>query len=524
MLLALVLACQAPPEEVEPSAAAANTQPSGFWAYDLQPNAILFGEQTIGLATTTALQILNAGDEELVIVGVDAPTGNGITVTSPGSPFLSPGSSTNLTLTWTPLDSGDLTSSLGLTLGQSNGDSQVVEVPISGSATGGALSLSISEFDFGDINVGCGDEASITVANTGTEALTVDEILLSGDPAFALSSTEGGSLDLPWTLDPFTSQQFAIHFEPGDQETDFGVVEVQSEAGGAFATLQGRGVVDGSNVVTYEVGEQGRTSILIHVNEVAMNGSYGTYATNLEDSIETFFSTLIAARTNFRVALIWQTSGAVDGSVEYIDNSYTASEATTIALEMIANGGNAGDNDRTFDTLLNAVKLYGDWLFEDELWKAGKLNLIAINRDQEQSTTNYTNAITQFQAYKEDPANIVFSAIGGPPPSGCQSAEYFTGMYEAVLATSGVFLSICEADWNDHMEQLATACVGGGGDFFPLTGEPLVSTIMVSVDEEAMKDGWSYDEGKNAIVFDDDAYPDEGSTVEIYYLKSDGCG
>ena len=101
--------------------------------------------------------------------------------------------------------------------------------------------------------------------------------------------------------------------------------------------------------------------------------------------------------------------------------------------------------------------------------------------------------------------------VGGDAPS-------------AVVATDGLFLSVCDTNWDEHMDKLVAASFGGGGEYFRLTGNPLPSTIVVYLHDVKSSEGWAYDESVNSVVFEDDAYPIEGTEVRIKFLKAVGCG
>ena len=124
---------------------------------------------------------------------------------------------------------------------------------------------------------------------------------------------------------------------------------------------------------------------------------------------------------------------------------------------------------------------------------------------------------------EDDPDNVIFHAIAGPPPSGCGSAESFAGFKTAVDATGGTFSSICEPNWDSSMEKLVAGSVAGA-EYLALNGTVLTSSITVKVDQVKITSGWSFSSSLNAVVFDQDIYPSKGSEVEIYYLKSDACG
>ncbi len=492
------------------------------WDYAVQPKKVKFGDQPVGTLATQVVNVKNTGEDDLLFVDFAAPALDGLEVTSPTAFSIAPGRSQDLVVSWVPGFAGTMSDEFVLWLGASTQDTEEVTVPLSGSGQGPVMTISSQEYDFGGVNVGCNADVTFSLTNTGNADLSIETLSLEGDEVFVLTDTTLAE-PFPWTLAPFTSRDIQVVYEPVEQNPDKGVVTLTSDAGSVSSSLAGEGMVDGSNVLSYVVGERNKSTILVHVNEVAIEGPYGTFSQHLDDSLPVFFQTLQDNRADYRVAFFWSSDGTVDGSVPYLDDTYSPEESRQVVLDAIAAGGNAGDNDRNFTSLMNAIEEQSNWLFEDDNWTKSKLSLVAINRDVEQSGGHYTQYVEQAQSYKEDPEKVLFHAIAGPYPSGCGVAEPFQGYKEAVDETGGVFLTICESDWTSNMEQLAAASMDGA-EFFPLTGSPLISTITVKLDDIPASTGWEYDANLNAIVFEDDSYPREGTVVEINYLKSDGCG
>ncbi len=499
------------------------TEPQALpWEYTLKPKKLDFGDRPVGEPISDVVLLWNTGESDLLLVDFIPPTTEGLEVTTPSLFSLPPGGSQELAVTWTPGFAGNMLDGFSLEVGGSPDDTELATVTVSGAGQGGVMTISSQEFDFGEVNVGCNSEVLFTLTNTGNADLSIETLTLDGDGVFTVHADTLAE-PFPWVVAPFTSRDIKVVYEPIERNLDKGVVTLTSDAGSVSASIVGEGMVDGSNELEYVVGDRNKSTILVHVNEVAIEGPYGTFAQNLADSVHVFFETLQDNRADYRAAFFWSVAGTVDGDVPYLDDSYTPEQSAQIVLDAIAAGGNAGDNDQNFTSLFNAVDEQWWWLFEDERWSESKLSLVAINRDVEQSSGHYSDYVDQAYELKEDPDKVKFHAIAGPYPSGCGVAEPFQGFKEAVDATGGVFLTICETDWTSNQQQLASACMDGA-EFFPLTGSPLVSTIAVEVDDIPTPTGWEYDEDLNAVVFSDDAYPNEGAIVTINYLKSDGCG
>lgn len=122
----------------------------------------------------------------------------------------------------------------------------------------------------------------------------------------------------------------------------------------------------------------------------------------------------------------------------------------------------------------------------------------------------YTNAIV---AKKGDPDDVIFSGVIGPIPDGCTGAEPGTGYAEAVEASRGTLLSICE-DWYTHVAELVD--VAREQAVFALSQAPDTDTLIVSVNHSERTEGWTYQADINSIVFTEEI-PSTGDLVEVYY-------
>jgi hypothetical protein len=134
----------------------------------------------------------------------------------------------------------------------------------------------------------------------------------------------------------------------------------------------------------------------------------------------------------------------------------------------------------------------------------------------------WADYVDRIIAAKGDPELVTFSAIGGPLPSGCGDADPALGYHDAVLATNGEFLSICD-EWDGELGTLANLSVTR--DTFVLFGTPEPSSIEVRVDD-VLVDTWAWSVPDNAVVFLSDA-PRGGQSVAITfvpYVESTGTG
>jgi hypothetical protein len=115
----------------------------------------------------------------------------------------------------------------------------------------------------------------------------------------------------------------------------------------------------------------------------------------------------------------------------------------------------------------------------------------------------------------------VFHAIGGDYPSGCDDADPYTGMFEAVAATGGLFMSLCDTDQEANMEAMARH-TAGAMNRFDLSEAPVQDTIEVRINGATATD-WAYSETWQAVFFDEDHTPESGASIEIEYTVLPAC-
>ena len=514
MLLTLLLACGAENEtgQTDPS-----TEPQPEETGDILVAAeIDFGSLAVGESAVQALLIQNAGEGELNLSSVSIEGSSDVVLSGPDLTSLTTGGLAQVQLTWTPSSPGDLNATL--VIQSDDPDAPTTSIVLSGEAAGPVIDITISEHDFGEVGVGCANEVALTVTNNGTTDLTISEVsLTNSDGEFKLDADEYTMEVFPWVLKPGYGQEFTLEFAPSLNHETAAIIELYSDdlvTPRLQVQTWGVGTIEEEASDTFDVDEQTNATALFAMNDSNVVG--GWRGEVFWDSIDVFFDTLLESGVPFRVAFLLPTDGSVSGDVPYIDDSYTTSEAVEIVGEMMTNG--MGDNDAQFSTLNAGLQQQGDWLFEEDgNWNNSRLSLIAINHDTEQSGGSAKSHLNNYLSYKEDPADIIFHAIGGDPDgSGGGSCEPYTQPYNATVLTGGYFLDYCDTSWAGHMEKIAEA-VRGDFNAFVLSENPAPYSINVKIDGLTLQEGWSYSEVTNAVLFEEKYFPDSGSEVVIDY-------
>jgi hypothetical protein len=161
----------------------------------------------------------------------------------------------------------------------------------------------------------------------------------------------------------------------------------------------------------------------------------------------------------------------------------------------------------------------------DKLRSNADLELIFFTDEDDQSVLSPQDFQLALQLLRPS-TNIVVNAIVGDPPEGCASAY---GAADAGLkyqqiqsSTDGLRESICSLDYDAMLSRIALKVLGMENTF-GLSRAPDLSTMQVRVDNAIVhrrdRHGWSYNAGKNAIVFDGYAVPYPGAEIVFSYAQ-----
>lgn len=491
-------------------------------------------DATGGAEAQEIVIVSNIGTVDLRIedIYIDDETGpfslNAIT-----SPLIPPNGQAQFAVTFSPQTASN---SRGYALIESNDpDTPVAEIQLNGVGVAPVIDISPSEYDFGTLYVGCDSSQPLTIANIGTADLVVDAFnwsTASNDLSFDALEQVNGSL--PWTIAPNQSVDVFVDYAPLDELSDASFLTVSSNdpyLPEALVTQDGLGEIFAENTDYFEQPTQGSTDIIFAVDRSC---SMSEDVANVTNNFGAFIGTLTAMDADFHVAATVGDSGCVNGPPMFIDSSFSVSDAQSTIVSMIDINNNvvpyASNTERAFVLfelfLQEAVDISGNpdpnGCNYGVIRREAKLALVGVSDEPEQSPNSYSHYVSLFQGLKGNPDDVVIHAIGGDYPSGCGNNSAYTGMYEASVATGGLFLSLCATDWGAQLQALAE---GSAQDLtsFELTQWPVPETITVRVDGQTTTIGWSYNPTDNAIDFDTDYVPEGGSQVEVDYAVYGDC-
>jgi trimeric autotransporter adhesin len=215
----------------------------------VSPSSVAFGNQAVGAASAAhTVTLTNTGNSALTVssIAVDGANASNFAQTNNCGNSLAASASCTISLTFTPSAAGALAGTLAIT---DNAAGSPQAVPLSGTGVSTGVTLSPSSVAFGNESVGVASAAeSVTLTNSGSSALTVSSIAVSGtNPGdFTENSTCGASVAAGGTC------TIVLVFTPAASGARAAVLSVADNATGSpqSVALSGTGgSASGHNVV-----------------------------------------------------------------------------------------------------------------------------------------------------------------------------------------------------------------------------------------------------------------------------------
>lgn len=503
LLLALVGGCS----EYEPKLHEPPEDEPLLGALVVEPMELDFGDVPSGQTDAAAVQFSNLGEAPITVTALGVLQSSAFEVDAPDAPWtLEPGEVQNLIVTFTAGDGP----AEGVLYAETNDvELSQVEVALRGDAPHAELVVAPSPLDFGYVGLACVSTAHATLTNAGTIDLTVDGIEAVGE-GYRLVDPPGALVLPPGATHEVTVELAAT--ADGEQLGDL-VVYNSGVVGISSTPLVGMAVASGEveEAFVQPDGPWAGVDLMLVIDQ---SNSMSDSIESLIANVEVLTSALLANADDFRVAVVTEDSGCATGGVLTPDSPQLAEQIAAAAWT-----GDAGnDEERGLDRALEALSRTDGACNDGFLTPDAKVAVVIISDEEDQSATPWYDAVDEARAIAP---TLSFHAVAGPLPDGCLGAGPGTGYAEAVDATDGLFVSICDAWWAEVFDDLVRTSLTGPTDTFPLDGVPDPTTLVVTLDG-ALATGWAYDAGANAVVFT--AQPDPGVEVRIRYTLDSSCG
>ena len=268
----------------------------------------------------------------------------------------------------------------------------------------------------------------------------------------------------------------------------------------------------------------GKADILFIVDN---SGSMGDKQTKLGQSFQTFIGWLTGGLVDFRIAITTTdmdatgAQGAFVGTPKILDNTTPGLVAAFQANVNVGTGGSGNEQGLgASEAALSPAMLAGanaNFLRSD-----ARLYVVYVSDEEDSSPSSPSQVQSSITAAKGgDASQVFFAAIAGPEPIGCftfaGSADAGARYIDVVDASSGLFGSICDADFGVTLQNLAFEVTAAGNNF-PLTELPKIDSILVLVAGiPQATTTWMYSATSNSVQFVPGYEPDGGDVVTITY-------
>ena len=492
----------------------------------VHPQEIDFGRLDAGTESGhETFMIVNTGDEDLEIFAPDLVSGNvrfeiddydEEVITIEGGAFL------EVNVYYTP---ETFETNGGYVSVEGNDESNpMVQVLLTGGGDAPVIDVSPTEFDYGDISIGCDNEERITIRNEGNQDLVVDSVTqMVTQPADILM--EMGSLpEPPWTIPPGQELDFLVSYIPSDIGADASDIEIVSnDPVTPLVVTEQMG--DGDVEQWYqEVFEQEEIPVLDVLWVIDNSGSMSPFQAHLSTNISAFMNVFTQSGADYRMAVIATDRYAFS---QVITPSTPNPEAVLGNLVVTGTMGSGHEKGIQMSVLSLSDANYagpgGNFFRTDAL-----LVVIYVSDEPDHSNPDWTSYISFFDTLKPQGGFIPYGVIGDTP-AGCtyttahgqRTAQAGYGYWDLIDYYGGNWYSICAQDWGVQLQDLAGEVTNRRT--FPLSEpDPIEETISVYVNGQLSTD-WSWDSNDNWIVFDEGHVPEEGQTITIDYATW-GCG
>jgi hypothetical protein len=406
-----------------------------------------------------------------------------------------------------------------LTVLSNDPDTPSIAVPLQGDGLVPWLAITPETHDFGEVMLPCEAELELVLQNVGNSDLEVAALAYEGQDQLSLSDAP----TTPFTLVPGEVAYATVLLRPDSpgevqgllQATGNdprGVVEASQQASLAWA---------GEATEHFEVPEDPPVDVLFAVDR---SGSMDDDAQALGQAFGSFIATLSTRTSGWNIGVITYDHACFNHGILTAETD----EVGRLFTEAVSLGS---DEEIVLDEQLlqlvdRALQQTVGGACNDGFLRAGAMLHVVVVSDEPERSSETASAWTwDYWVDRYLPwvsGSSLLRISGVVDLDACN--EGAEGYLEAIEATSGEALSICDADWAAHAVELAEASTAFLFSF-PLSQRPDEDSIVVEIAGSVAWSGWSYDPHSNAVVFDRDLADSVpgGTSVTVSYGIASEC-
>jgi hypothetical protein len=185
-----------------------------------------FGTVSLNSISSQTIKLTSTGTGSITIAGLTV-AGAGFTLSAPAVPItLAPGQAVSIQVAFDPRVAGVATGSISISTNSRTNATTVVSLSGTGAGTTSnpVLTISASSLIFGSVSVGTPIIQSLTLTSSGTTAVTVKTVSLSG-AGYTISGAT-----FPVTLNPGIAIRLQVQFDPTAVGTFAGSLTISSNS------------------------------------------------------------------------------------------------------------------------------------------------------------------------------------------------------------------------------------------------------------------------------------------------------
>ncbi|HEX8440513.1 choice-of-anchor D domain-containing protein [Archangium sp.] len=516
--------------------------------YKVTPATVDFGNVPVGSEVTLSAAVHNTGPTECYLAGMRLAEGSDASFAADktSNTVLKPGQRALLLVRFKPSGEGEFS---GLAEGWVNHPSNGhIQMPLRGQGVQGCFSVQPTNLNFGVARLTCGPkDRELVVYNKCPGTTTLAGMDLEGD-AGDFKLTHG--LRFPAVLGANSETRIKVTYDPQSDGDDAAALRFKLGTGSPYTVgLVGKGELKTDQTDDFVQQAEAKVDVLFVVDN---SGSMMDEQQSLGQNFTAFLTHAAAAGVDYHISVtttgIERSSGGwamcpggaeggengrffpVDGSSPRIITPSTPSAEAVFARNTQV--GVCHWNELGLEAMYRALSEPLVFNVDDTrtplandgnanfLRQDAKLAVIVITDEEDFSPQPVSFYETFLKGLKGgDVSKVIFSAIAGPKDLGsCPKASSSGNRYiQLAEATGGVVESICTPNWAASLEKLSESAFGPNRTF-PLSEKPSDrSRIVVRVDGVQVTTGWTYDGVGNSVIFEANAAPAPGASVEITY-------
>jgi cysteine-rich repeat protein len=295
-------------------------------------------------------------------------------------------------------------------------------------------------------------------------------------------------------------------------------------------------VVETSQTLTYTVTESSQPTDILFL--VDTSGSMNDDRKNLADNFGSFIDTINQFNTDWRILVVENRVGAIDAAPkeesigcspigyldptmpDYVTKFQEAVRDASRGTRSIRRASNEGEKLLySADRALLATA--PDGCNEGFLRPNALLHIIVVSDEKDQSEASWQTYVDRARDVKNNHDLVRYSAVVNPDEVNICMGRFSSesagvGYVEAVNATGGTVIDICDPAWADHMTVLGQTSVNQ--NVVLEQGDPVQVTIEVWLNGNLVPaEDWTYDSATQMVILHG---LNANDAIEIHYI---GC-